>query len=32
MQPIDPHVHDKFTSERLDWQDLCRVPLDILNI
>ena len=32
MRPIDHHVHDKFSSEGLDWQDLCRGPLDILNL
>ena len=26
---IDPHGCDKFAPKRLDWQDLCRVPLDI---
>ena len=29
MQTIDPKEHDKFAPKRLDWQDLCRVPLDI---
>ena len=31
MRAIDPHLHDKFTPKGLDWQDLCRGPLDILN-
>ena len=26
---IDPHGCDKFAPKRLNWQDLCRVPLDI---
>ena len=25
-------MHDKFSPKRLDWQALCRGPLDILNI
>ena len=29
MRALDPHVHDKFASKGLDWQDLCRPPLDI---
>ena len=32
MLAIDPHVHDKFSPKGLDWQDLCRGPLDILNL
>ena len=32
MRAIEPHVHDKFTPMGLDWQVLCRGPLDILNI
>ena len=32
MQAIDPHVHGKFSPKWLDWQDLCRGPLDMLNI
>ena len=32
MRAIDPHVHDKFSPNGLDWQALCRGPLDILNI
>ena len=32
MRAIDPHVHDKFSPKALDWQALCRGPLDILNI
>ena len=31
MRAIDPHLHDKFSHKGLDWQDLCREPLDILN-
>ena len=26
---IDPQGFDKFAPQRLGWQDLCRVPLDI---
>ena len=26
---INPRGCDKFAPKRLDWQDLCRVPLDI---
>ena len=29
---IDPHVQDKISPKGLDWQGLCREPLDILNI
>ena len=29
---IDPHVHGKFSPKGLDWQDLCRGPLDMINI
>ena len=29
MRAIDPQGRDKFAPKRLDWQDLCRVPLDI---
>ena len=32
MRAIDPHLHDKFTPKGLDWQDLCRRTIDILNI
>ena len=32
MGAIDPHVHGKFSPKGLDWQDLCRGPLDMLNI
>ena len=32
MRAIDLHVHDKFSLKGLDWQDLCRGKLDILNI
>ena len=32
MRDIDPHVHGKFSPKGLDWQDLCRGPLDMLNI
>ena len=31
MRAIDPHLHDNFSHKGLDWQDLCREPLDILN-
>ena len=31
MPAIDPHVHDKISPKGLDWQDLCRGPLDILK-
>ena len=29
MWAIDPQGRDKFAPKRLDWQHLCRVPLDI---
>ena len=32
MRAIDLYVHDKFSPKGLDWQDLYRGPLDILNI
>ena len=32
MRATDPYVHGKFSPKGLDWQDLCRGPLDMLNI
>ena len=29
IRAIDPQGHDTFAPKRLDWQDLCRVELDI---
>ena len=29
MRANEPQGHDKFAPKRLDWPDLCRIPLDI---